>query len=282
MIMEKVKETKASTFARKLQKKIFNGFLSAGRSCRNNRKRQRDDAAAAAVGHVGLRPLGRVVEHAVAVVVDPTSQRCVAAGGVGHRHADFGLRADSQPQVRERIDKLLEERFGPTHRNEMAVEIARHDQGRAPESFDAEHVRRKLRFHGSVPERVRAVLKEWLPGVLAFAAQSGLRLRDLNHEIHFYDRPSYEAATGPIPKGVKLPASSQHFNQLYRVYTVRVVLPDRISTVSQLLTVLRAVLARLLGDIFLREEIFTLQAYREDLENPEDPPGASLAPRGRS
>ncbi|MCZ6729615.1 MAG: hypothetical protein O7C61_07880 [SAR324 cluster bacterium] len=175
------------------------------------------------------------------------------------------------------FDKLLEERFGPTHRNEMAVEIARHDQGRAPESFDAEHVRGKLRFHGSVPERVRAVLKEWLPGVLAFAAQSGLRLRDLNHEIHFYDRPSYEAATGPIPKGVKLPASSQHFNQLYRVYTVRVVLPDRISTVSQLLTVLRAVLARLLGDIFLREEIFTLEAYREDLENTEQPPSSSLA-----
>ena len=111
----------------------------------------------------------------------------------------------------------------------MAQRIAGHDEGRGDDGFDQAHVRRKLHFHGEVPEKVRAALREWLPGLLAHAAESGLRLRDLNHEIHFYERAAYEAEVAPVPASVKLPASSYAYNQLYRVYSVRVVLPARIS-----------------------------------------------------
>ena len=167
------------------------------------------------------------------------------------------------------FDALLEERFGPAGRREMARRIAGHDEGRGEEGFDQAHVRRKLRFHGEVPAQVRAALLEWLPALLAHAAGRGLRLRDLNHEIHFFQRAAYEAEVAPVPAAVKLPASSYAYNQLYRVYTVRVVLPEQITGTAQLLTVLRAALGRLLGDVFLREEIFTLAVYREDVESPE-------------
>jgi hypothetical protein len=170
---------------------------------------------------------------------------------------------------KDRFEAFLEERFSRAGRREMAHQIASHDEGRAPEAFDAEHVRRKLRFHGDVPDKVKAALREWVPELLAYAAESGLRLRDLNHELHFYQRAVYEAQVAPVPPGVKLPASSYAYNQLYRIYTVRVVLPERITGVSQLLTVLRAALGRMLGDVFLREEIFTLEAYREDVEGGE-------------
>lgn len=179
------------------------------------------------------------------------------------------------------FDALLEERFSPEGRRAMAHQIASHDQGRPEDGFDLDHVRRKLRFHGDVPEKVRAALQEWLPALLAYAAESGLRLRDLNHELHFYERSAYEAEVATVPPGVKLPASSYAYNQLYRVYTVRVVLPEQISGMTQLLTVLRAALGRMLGDVFLREEIFSLEAYREDLEVPEAELSVGLAEKIR-
>ncbi len=157
------------------------------------------------------------------------------------------------PEPRDKFDQLLEDRFSQSHRREMAHQIADFDRSRSPgETFDVQHVQRKLRFHGAIPDKVKDAMREWVPDLLAYAAESGLRMRDLNHEIHFFDQSAFEDAVGPVPKGVKLPASSQSFNQLYRIYTVRVVLPPELRTVTQILTVLRAVLARLLGDIFLR------------------------------
>lgn len=189
---------------------------------------------------------------------------------------------EKAPEPEDKFGQLLEERFSRSSRRDMASQIARHDSGRGPEAeFDLEHVRRKLRFHGAIPDKVKSALRDWVPGLLAHAAASGLRMRDLNHEIHFFDKSAFEDAVGPVPKGVKLPASSQNFNQLYRIYTVRVVLPAELRTVTQLLTVLRAVLARLLGDIFLREEIFSLEAYREEMEQQEGEVSAGVAEKIR-
>jgi hypothetical protein len=185
--------------------------------------------------------------------------------------------ASGAPESGDKFDSLLEERFARAHRRAMAYQIADFDRGRPTgDTFDLAHVRRKLRFHGAIPDKVKSALQEWVPDLLAHAAASGLRMRDLNHEIHFFDQSAFEDAVGPVPKGVKLPASSQSFNQLYRIYTVRVVLPPELRTVTQILTVLRAVLARLLGDIFLHEEIFTLEAYREEMEQREGEPSVGV------
>ncbi|MEE8396434.1 MAG: hypothetical protein V3S29_10305 [bacterium] len=173
------------------------------------------------------------------------------------------------PAGEDRFDSLLDERFGAAGRREMASRIADHDRGGVA-AFDREHVRRKIRFHGEIPDKVKASLREWLPELVAFAAENGLRLRDLNHELHFFQQAAFESQFGAVPAGVTLPASSYQFNQLYRVYSVRVVLPPQIATISQLLAVLRAALSRLFGDIFLREEIFSLEAYREDLSGGDE------------
>jgi len=165
------------------------------------------------------------------------------------------------------LESLLDERLSAEGRRAMAREVAEFDRTRTPAGFDAERVRRALRFHGEVPEPLRARLRHWLPGLLAHAAARGFSLGDLNVEVHLYDPPAYQAATGaPLPEGLRLPASSCAFNPHFRLHTVSLVLPPRVRTAETLLTVLRALLARLVGDVFLHEYIFTREAYREELE----------------
>ena len=188
-----------------------------------------------------------------------------------------GFSEESNPQA-DRLDALLEERFRSADRKGMARQIADHDLRHTPDptkptdtTFDKDHVRRKLLFHGSFAEKVQQAIEEWLVGMLAYAAGQGLRLRDLNHEVHFYDPPSYAQMVKELPQGLSLPAVSHGFNQLYRIYTVRVVMPRELADTAQLLGVLRAVLGRLLGEIYLREEVFNLAAYREDVEDDKAP-----------
>ena len=174
------------------------------------------------------------------------------------------------------FDQLLEDRFRPENRREMARQIAARDQAAPGEKFDKEHVRRRVRFHGAIPDRVKGALREWVPDLLAFAAAHGLGLRDLNHEIHFYDPPAFRDSVGKIPKGMSLPASSFLFNQLYRVYTVRVVLPPTVQSTAQVMAVLRALLKRMIGDIFLREEVYVLEPFREDAAQPDEETSVGL------
>ena len=169
----------------------------------------------------------------------------------------------------DRLDALLEERFRSADKLDMERQIADHDRQQG-QTFDKAHVRRKLRFYGDIPDKVRQAVEEWLVGMLAFAADRGIRLRDLNHEIHFFDPPTYALKVTELPPGLKLPAASHGFNQLYRIYTVRVVMPHQLEGTGQLLAVLRAVLGRLLGDIYLREEIFSREIYREDIPPEKD------------
>lgn len=179
---------------------------------------------------------------------------------VGRRQA--GASAASE----DRFDALLEQRFSAFDKRQMAREVLAHDAGKAEPAFDADHVRRKIRFRGEVPEALQTFLKQAIPRVLAFAAAQGLRLRDLNHEVHVHQRAAYEQALGkPVPKSVSLPAASFAYDQLYRLYTVRVVLADRPPTASEALAILRVVMARLLGDIWLREEVLRQPAYTEDV-----------------
>ena len=174
------------------------------------------------------------------------------------------------------FDQLLEDRFRPENRREMARQIAARDQAVGGDKFDKAHVRRRVRFHGAIPDRVKGALREWVPDLLAFAAAHGLGLRDLNHEIHFYDPPAFRDSVGEIPKGMSLPASSFLFNQLYRVYTVQVVLPSAVQGTAQVMSVLRALLKRMIGDIFLREEVYVLEPFREDAAQPDEETSVGL------
>ena len=170
----------------------------------------------------------------------------------------------------ERLDALLEARFAPAQRQAFARELDAHDRQRAPAApLDPAAVRRGLRFRGNVPERVRQVLAEWLPELMAHAARRGLALRDPHQELQVYTRAAFEQEQGPLPPGLRLPASSYEYHPLYRRYAVRLVLPERLGALEELFTALRALLTRLYGDLYLREEVFSLAAYREDVERVE-------------
>ncbi|MDH4122293.1 MAG: hypothetical protein OEV94_11360 [Deltaproteobacteria bacterium] len=170
----------------------------------------------------------------------------------------------------ERFEAMLDERFDPARRRDMVSGLLAHDRDRRPEPFPQAFVRGKILFFGAVPQAVRKAVTELVPPLLAHGEQLGLVLRDKNHQIHLYDKPSYEAATGsPVPPGVPLPAASYRYNPLYRVYTIQVVLPplavgEASAPPDVVLGMLRVLFARLLGDLWLREEVFSLESWRED------------------
>jgi hypothetical protein len=195
------------------------------------------------------------------------------------RSAPFAAPADAPLSPGEaRFEALLDERFSPARRDAFARELDAHDRTRGEAvRLDPAQVRRNLRFRGPVPEKVRALLAEWVPELMACAAERGLALRDPHQDLHVYARAAFEAEQGPLPPGVKLPASSYQYLPLYRRYIVRVVLPDRLDSQEALFTVLRALLTRLYGDLFLREEVYALEAYREDVERGEAQVSVGLA-----
>lgn len=164
----------------------------------------------------------------------------------------------------DRFEAMLEARFREADRDAMAREIASHDRGQPAPEFDEAHVRRRLHFHGDVPAKVRTMLQDWVPALLAHAARRGVRLRDQNHEVHVYLPEAYAQATGhPLPAGMRLPATSFEYLDVARVYQVQLVIPPRIGSRDALVSVFRALIARLLGDIYLHEEVFPLPPYQD-------------------
>lgn len=165
-----------------------------------------------------------------------------------------------------RFDAMLEERFSAEGRERFAREITTHDNARAPAAFDPGVIQRRLRYRGEIPDKVKTLLTDWIPGLVAHAAANGLGLRDPHLDIEVFSKAAYEAAHQPIPAGVSLPASSFRFDPIPHRYSVSVVLPQDLSSTETMFTILRSVLARIFGDVFLREEIFLLEPYREDAE----------------
>lgn len=184
----------------------------------------------------------------------------------------------------EKLDALFEERFSEGDREEMAREIAAQDAGKGSSpggtgsdiSSDISHIKKNIEFHGEMPEKIKTSLRDWTAELIVYAASQGLKLKDLNHQISFYSPKAFHSQVAPIPPGIKLPASSYIQNKLYGVYTVRVVLPDPITSSGQFLTILRALLSRLMGEIYLAEEVFSLAAYREDRVEKQQEVSASM------
>ncbi|MBI3992022.1 MAG: hypothetical protein HY342_02015 [Candidatus Lambdaproteobacteria bacterium] len=168
----------------------------------------------------------------------------------------------------DRFEALLEQRFRGVDRRAMAGEIRNHD-ARRDDAFDVGHVRRRIRFHGQIAAPVQTMLRDWVPELLAHAAGQGVRLRDLNHELNIYTPPAYEQARGrPLPPGMRLPATADRFLAQAKVYSVTLVLPRAVRSAEEVLGAIRALLARLLCEIWLRDEVFTLEAYREEAPQP--------------
>ncbi len=199
-----------------------------------------------------------------------------------------GAQPGGQPDAAaDRLDALLEQRFASGNRDAMARQLADHDRHKvqaplpsgkllAPLRTSAPQAGKpRVRFVGAVPAQLQEVLKEWLPALQAYGTRIGLAFASANLEFHVFDRATYEAAHGVIPQGVSLPASSYQFNALYRHYVIRLVLPPAVQTLDQLLAVVRTLLTRLYGDVFLHEEVYPLAPYKED--EPVAGPSVGLA-----
>lgn len=177
--------------------------------------------------------------------------------------------SDSGGSREDRFEAILEERFSPEARRRFARTVDAHDRerGGAPEDLAATGaLEPRLRFHGEVPQRVQGVLRNWLPALMAHAHEAGLRLPHVDLHVAVYTPDAFAAEQQPLPEGLHLPASSYAHDPQNRRYTVRVVLPHRLETLEGLLTVVRALLARILGEVFLREEVWPLEPYREASE----------------
>ncbi|HUJ77262.1 MAG TPA: hypothetical protein VL359_20520, partial [bacterium] len=164
----------------------------------------------------------------------------------------------------DRLDALLEQRFSARPDASLARQLAEHDRQRAA-AAPPQAPQNRLRFLGAIAEPVQRRLREWIPALLAYAGEQGLAMRSLVLQLEVYDPAAYQAQHGAIAGQMRLPASSYLFNPLYRAYTVRLVLPERLAALEDLLASLRALLTRLYGDIWLQEEVFSLEAYREDV-----------------
>lgn len=173
-------------------------------------------------------------------------------------------RPDADEQRADRFEAMLEQRFSPEARQAFAREVAEHDRRRGEGGTDPDRLRAGIVYHGEVPDQVRRILGDWLPLLVLFAERQGLVLREPYQAVAFHTPAAFRAEQGAIPSGTKLPASAFHHDAANRRYTVRVVLPERTQTLQSLLSVVRAVLTRLYGDIYLREEVRPLEPYRED------------------
>ncbi|MDH5751687.1 MAG: hypothetical protein OEZ59_04650 [Deltaproteobacteria bacterium] len=187
---------------------------------------------------------------------------------------------NAEGQQADRFEALLEERFSSSARQAFESQLKAHDQERAPTGPDPERYRRAVRFRQdgggqTLPDNVRKTLADWLAGMAVFSQRLGFSLGGLVPNIIVYTRTAFESEQGALPRGMSLPASSYSYDALNRNYTIRLVMADK-TTAETLLTASRAVLARMLGDIFLRESVWTQDVYRQDAPGEPAPMGLEV------
>lgn len=178
---------------------------------------------------------------------------------------DGGMDPNSEAGA-DRFEAMLEERFSTESRKSFATELAEYDKSHPPAPITSDQFKDNLRFKAPVPGPVKKALATWLPGIMAHAHAQGLSLRAPQYTVQVHTRQTFEAEHGPIPEKVPLPASSYRYDAFNKQYAINVVAPPNPQSMEELLTILRAVLTRLYGDVFLREDVLTGEPYREDLE----------------
>jgi len=190
------------------------------------------------------------------------------AGGVAEAppHPVDGAEASLSP-AEARIEALFDERLSSANRADFARQVAALEQDRAP-GFAQEHFGRRLRFDGDIPPKIRQLLEGQLPPLTALAWQRGFRLRHPYPEVVLQSRARYEQERGPLPKGMRLPAST-YARDAAGDFRIRVVLPTEVAGVEGVLTIMRAYLTRYCGDLLLRGEIMQGGAWLEDTPDAE-------------
>lgn len=160
-------------------------------------------------------------------------------------------------------EDFLEDRFGEFNHALLEEQVREYDLQKEM-TFDKQYALKQIYFSKSIPEKVIAILKPLILAILEFSARQGMVLRDPNHQVRFLDIASYEQEVGkPLPPTIPLPASQLHFNTISRIYTITLVLPEKIQTNEEVINVTRTLFAKFMGDIYLNESVLAHDFYRE-------------------
>ena len=161
-------------------------------------------------------------------------------------------------------DDFLEDRFGAFNRALLEEQIRQYDLQKDDGIFDTHYARNQLFFAEGIPQKVVAILQQLIVAILEFSARQGLVLQDPNHQVRFLDTATYEQETAkPLPTNLPLPASQLHYNPVSRIYTVTVVLPEKIQTNEEIINITRTLFAKFMGEIYLNESLLSHEFYRE-------------------
>ena len=162
-------------------------------------------------------------------------------------------------------EEFFEERFRrPSNLNVLEQQIQEYDLQKSGQVFDREFVLKNLHFSPKLPEKAVALLRHLIPSILEFSASLDLRLRDPNHQMRFLPVSEFEAETGLQLEGkVPLPASRLEFNEISRIYTATIILPETIKSSEQIINITRTLFSKLIGEIYLNESVLPMEFYQQ-------------------
>ncbi len=175
-------------------------------------------------------------------------------------------------------EEFFAERFRrPGNLDVLEQQLRDYDLQKTEQTFDKEFVLKNLHFSAKLPEKAVTLLKHLIPSILEFSASLDLRLRDPNHQIRFLPVHEFESESGLQLQGkVPLPASRLDFNEISRVYTVTIILPEEIKTSEQIINITRTLFSKLIGEIYLNESVLPMEFYQQGADSEQSGVSAGM------
>ena len=174
----------------------------------------------------------------------------------------------------DRFDAMLATRFSRARRRQQL------EQGLAqepPKKPLPELIGERMHFHGPIEEHVERELSHWLPLLLSHARERGLDWLPETYTLHIHHPLSYQGMSGRrLPAQIRLPATASSNGALGSYYRASLVLPPRIADADALFAAVRAMLSRVLGDLFLRRTVFARPGWKEALAGRQAAGGVSI------
>lgn len=159
-------------------------------------------------------------------------------------------------------DDFFEERFKPAKPVFDEKTLKELNQGRVFTSKNAEL--RNLRFSEGLDPQTVHELKRLVRALLEYADLRGFRLRDANHPVFFTDIAGYEKESGTrLPENIPLPASRLDFLAVSKVYSITVILPEKLESSEVRINLTRSLFSKLFGEVHFLEHIQPLEFYRQ-------------------
>ena len=161
-------------------------------------------------------------------------------------------------------EDFFEERFGDFNRDLLEEQIQEYDRRKREQPFDKEFVLQNLHFSKELPEKATTLLQYLIPAILEFSAKLDIRLRNPQHQVRFLTAKEFQQETGINLAGkIPLPASRLEFSSVTQLYTIIVILPPVIRSSEEIINITRTLFSKLIGEIYLNENVLPLEFYQQ-------------------